>query len=214
VFIRRELLQEAGGWPVSLTEDCALGVKLCSEHGAKVVAYYAPSLTTHEETPDNIKQLVKQRMRWDTGFGAELLQKKWWQLPSIRQRVLAWYILATPFLQAATAVLLPLALLSIVLLRAPVGLAILTFIPYIPILLTLVVQLVGLQEFGQMYGQKVRLRHYAFLIIGFYPYQLLLAWAAVRAVWRLQTNNMTWDKTGHSNKHRVPATLSIAKEAA
>jgi dolichol-phosphate mannosyltransferase len=202
VFIRRELLTRAGGWPISLTEDCALGVKLSTQFGAKVVALYDPALATREETPDNVHQLLHQRIRWDTGFGVELLQKKWRHLPSLERRLLAWYILATPFLQASTGLLLPVTLATAILVDAPVALVLLTFLPYIPILLSVVLQVVGLHEFGKMFEQKVRLRHYAFLVFGFFPYQLVLAWAALRAVLRIATGNMTWFKTAHSNKHR------------
>jgi dolichol-phosphate mannosyltransferase len=202
VFIRRELLAKAGGWPISLTEDCALGVKLSTQYGANVVAVYDPALATREETPDNVHQLLHQRIRWDTGFGVELLQKKWWHLPSIERRFLAWYILATPFLQASAGLLLPVTLATAIFIDAPVALVMLTFLPYIPILLSLILQFVGLHEFGKMFDQKVRLRHYAFLAFGFFPYQLVLAWAALHAVLRIASGNMTWFKTAHSNKHR------------
>jgi cellulose synthase/poly-beta-1,6-N-acetylglucosamine synthase-like glycosyltransferase len=209
VFIRRELLNKAGGWPISLTEDCALGVKLSTQYGAKVVAVYDPALATREETPDNVKQLLHQRIRWDTGFGMELLQKKWWHLPSIERRLLAWYILATPFLQASAGLLLPITLATVILIDAPVVLVLLTFLPYIPILLSLVLQFVGLHEFGRMFEQKVRIRHYLFLGFGFLPYQLILAWAALHAVLRIATGNMTWFKTAHSNKHRAGVLLPV-----
>jgi hypothetical protein len=42
VFIRRELMVRAGGWPDNLAEDCALGVLLCTRYDAKVVAAYEP----------------------------------------------------------------------------------------------------------------------------------------------------------------------------
>src|SRR5450756_1149925 len=51
VFIKRDLLEAAGGWPHSLTEDCALGVKLCTQFGAKVATAYSAELTTKEEAP-------------------------------------------------------------------------------------------------------------------------------------------------------------------
>jgi hypothetical protein len=134
--------------------------------------------------------LLNQRIRWDTGFGGELLDKQWWHLPSVPRRVLAWYILATPFLPASTGLLLPLTLVSAVALDASVGLVMLTFVPYSPILLTLTLQLVGLRESGRLYDQNVRLRHCALLLIGFYPYQVVLAWAVMCAVRRVATGDM------------------------
>jgi cellulose synthase/poly-beta-1,6-N-acetylglucosamine synthase-like glycosyltransferase len=214
VFIRRELLERAGGWPVTLTEDCALGVRLSTEFGATTVAFAEPALATREETPDDLTGLLHQRIRWDAGFGAELLRTTWWRLPGRRQRFLACYILATPFLQAGAGLLLPLTVLSALVLDAPAGLVLVTFLPYIPILLTLVLQVVGLHEFGRLFAERVRLRHYVFLVLGFFPYQLVLAWAAVCAVRRLATNNMTWWKTSHSNKHRSPVLAPVGLESA
>lgn len=217
VFIRRELLVRAGGWPLSLTEDCALGVQLATHHGAKVVAVYDPALATREETPDTLHGLIHQRVRWDTGFGMELLGRKWTELPTLRRRLLAWYILATPFLQAMTGLLLPLTILAALVIKAPVALVLVTFVPYAPLLLSLVLQMVGLHEFGTMFDQRVRLRHYLFLLVGFAPYQLVLAWAAMLAVRRILTGNMSWYKTAHTNKHRTeqsPATGGRAPEPA
>ncbi|GFJ96705.1 glycosyltransferase [Phytohabitans rumicis] len=112
VFIRRELMIRAGGWPDNLTEDCALGVLLCTRYGAKVVAAYEPELVTREEVPQTIHSrsqgsLFWQRVRWNQGFLSILLQGDWLRLPTLRQRALAGYILATPFLQAFSGLLLP-----------------------------------------------------------------------------------------------------------
>jgi len=68
----------AGGWPHSLTEDCALGVKLCTEFGAKVATAYSPELTTKEEVPPSIfnreiGSLFWQRDRWVRGFIGEFI---------------------------------------------------------------------------------------------------------------------------------------------
>lgn len=216
VFITRELLEKAGGWPFSVTEDCALGVILSSRFGAKVVAYYDPALATREETPDTAGHLFHQRTRWDTGFGKELVQNNWRQLPNLRQRALAWYTLATPFLQAGTGLLLPVTVVTSLYLEAPTGLVMVTYTPYIPMILSLVLQVVGLRQFGRDYQVKVRIRHYVYLIGGFPFYQWVLAAAAIKAVYKIITGDMSWWGTPHSNKHRdvVPATLRPAEEVA
>src|SRR6201996_8743646 len=54
LFLRRDILERAGGWPLSITEDCALGVKLSTEFGARVVTAYSAKLTTREEAPPSI----------------------------------------------------------------------------------------------------------------------------------------------------------------
>ncbi|MGN6523705.1 MAG: glycosyltransferase, partial [Actinomycetes bacterium] len=73
VFVRRELLERAGGWPLSITEDCALGVRLSTQFGAKVATAYSARLTTREEAPPSIfnketGSLFWQRDRWVRGF--------------------------------------------------------------------------------------------------------------------------------------------------
>jgi cellulose synthase/poly-beta-1,6-N-acetylglucosamine synthase-like glycosyltransferase len=205
VFIHRDLLVAAGGWPDNLTEDCALGVQLCTEFGAKVVAAYDPRLVTREETPGTIRGLRKQRTRWSQGFLSVLMQGQWRQLPTFGQRVMAFYILAMPFLQAASAVMLPVSVITAVFVKAPVVLVLLTFAPFVPILLTVVLRLVGLVEFGRVFDQRVRWRHFAFLVAGAGLYQVVLMWAAAVAVRRYVTAQFDWDKTGHSGQHRVAA---------
>ena len=215
VFIKRNLLVRAGGWPISLTEDCALGVYLCTVFGAKVYAAYEPRLATLEETPDDIKGLFWQRVRWDIGFGVELMKMGWLKLPTLHQTLLAWYILITPYFQAATYLFLPITIIASLYLKAPVLLVMLMFLPYIPIALVMLMQCIGLWEFGKVFEEEVRIRHFAFLVCGFFAYQIVLGFAAAVAVYRIVRNNMIWDKTAHSNKHRavIPFPASAEKVA-
>ncbi|WP_426503704.1 glycosyltransferase family 2 protein [Dactylosporangium sp. McL0621] len=207
VFIRRELLDRAGGWPDNLTEDCALGVLLCTKYGARVVAAYEPELATREEVPQTIGNrragsLFWQRVRWNQGFLSILLEGRWSTLPTLRQRALAGYILATPFLQAFSALLLPLSVATIVWLKVPVFVAMLMYAPFMPILITLATQFLGLREFARSYRQKVLWRHYAFLLAGAPVYQWVLMGAAFWAVWQHIDGNTTWHKTAHGGHHR------------
>ncbi|GIJ45045.1 hypothetical protein Val02_19310 [Virgisporangium aliadipatigenens] len=209
VFIRRELMIRAGGWPDNLTEDCALGVLLCTRYGAKVVAAYEPELVTREEVPETIHDRARgslfwQRVRWNQGFLSILLQGHWLGLPTARQRFLAGYILATPFLQAFSALLLPLAVATIFSLKVPVGVAMLMFTPFLPILVTLATQVIGLHEFARAYRQKALLRHYVFLLAGAAVYQWVLMAAAFWAVWQHIDGNTHWYKTTHGGFHREP----------
>jgi cellulose synthase/poly-beta-1,6-N-acetylglucosamine synthase-like glycosyltransferase len=217
VFIRRDLLDKAGGWPDNLTEDCALGVLLCTKYGARVVAAYEPELATREEVPQTIGSrragsLFWQRVRWNQGFLSILLEGRWATLPTLRQRALAGYILATPFLQAFSALLLPLSVATIVWLKVPVFVAMLMYAPFLPILITLATQLIGLREFARSYRQKVLWRHYAFLLFGSPVYQWVLMGAAFWAVWQHIDGNTTWHKTAHGGHHRpvlAPAPASV-----
>ena len=203
VFTRTELLREVGGWdPDCLAEDCEIGVRL-STRGAVVAVAYDPQAVTREETPGSIRALVKQRTRWDQGFLQVLRKGEWRKLPSRRQRWLARYTLAMPLLQAATGVLMPLSLASMFLLKVPVPTALVTFLPLAPTLVTMAVESAALGEFGREFGIRIRSRDHARLLLGTFPYQLLLAAAAVRSVWRESRGHGGWEKTTHTNAHRT-----------
>lgn len=221
VFINKPMLDKVGGWPFNLTEDCALGVKLCLQYGAKVVAFYESWLATREETPSRLSgpgSLFRQRERWDQGFLSVLIEM--WSLLRklpIKQRLMALYILGMPFIQATNALMMPLALVGLFILIGPVGLVLVMYAPFVPIIMTICLQLVGLREFSRDFGQKVRTRHYASLIFGNYPYQVVLSLAAVSAMWRLLRGKNDWRLTKHSNLHRpstVPSTPSASPAGA
>ena len=64
-FIRGSVLREVGGWnETSLAEDMELSLRLV-ERDYKV--RYASDVKTHEETPNKIQGVVKQRTRWFRG---------------------------------------------------------------------------------------------------------------------------------------------------
>lgn len=203
VFTRTQLLRQAGGWdPDCLAEDCEIGVRL-STRGAVAVVAYDPQAVTREETPCSIRALVKQRTRWDQGFLQVLRKGEWRKLPSRRQRWLARYTLAMPLLQAATGLLMPLSIASMFLLKVPLPTALVTFLPLAPTLVTVAVEFAALGEFGREFGIRVRPRDQVRLLLGTVPYQLLLAAAAVRSVWRESRGHGGWEKTTHTNAHRT-----------
>ncbi|WP_457148152.1 glycosyltransferase [Mycobacterium sp. URHB0021] len=203
VFTRTVLLREAGGWdPDCLAEDCEIGVRL-STRGAVVAVAYDPKAVTREETPGSIRAFLKQRTRWDQGFLQVLRKGEWRKLPSLRQRWLARYTLVMPLLQAATGALMPLSLASMFLLKVPMPTALVTFLPLAPTLVTMAVESAALGEFGREFGIRIRFRDHARLLLGTVPYQLLLAAAAVRSVWRQSRGQGGWEKTTHNNAHRT-----------
>jgi cellulose synthase/poly-beta-1,6-N-acetylglucosamine synthase-like glycosyltransferase len=65
-FIRRNLLEELGGWDEnSLTEDVELALRLVEkQHQIK----YAEDVCCGQETPNGFRDLVKQRVRWYRGY--------------------------------------------------------------------------------------------------------------------------------------------------
>lgn len=207
VFVRKGMLDRVGGWPLNLTEDCALGVKLSVEEDAKVVAAYEPRLATREETPSRLfgpGSLFRQRERWDQGFISVLMQM--WallmKLPT-KQRMMALYILAMPLIQATNALMIPVSIVALFFLVGPVGMVLVMYAPFVPILMTMCLQLVGLREFSREFGQKARFRHYASLVVGNYPYQLVLSVAALSAIWRLIRGKNDWRLTKHDGNHRT-----------
>lgn len=205
-FIRRTLLDRLGQWPTDVTrlvEDCAIGVA-ASVSGAKFVTAYQPDLATREETPSRFfgpGGWFRQRIRWSQGFLAVLMKGEWRKLPTRRQRFMALYILGMPFIQGLNAVVLPLCVAAVFVLNAPVVLVLVMYTPFIPIGMTLVLQVVGLREFSRNFGQKLRLRHYLSLVLLNYPYQLMLAAAAVVAGKRLVTKQNEWLLTAHLGEH-------------
>jgi cellulose synthase/poly-beta-1,6-N-acetylglucosamine synthase-like glycosyltransferase/putative flippase GtrA len=203
VFVRTDLLRRAGGWdPDCLAEDCELGVRLSSA-GAKVAVAYDPELVTREETPATLGAFLKQRTRWNQGFLQVLRKGEWRRLPTTRQRLLARYTLAMPFLQAFIGLLIPLSFATTLLAKVPVLAALLSFIPLVPVLAVLVMEAVALGELCRNYGFRVRLRDYLRLVLGTLPYHALLSLAAARAVGRELRGNRSWEKTAHVGAHRA-----------
>jgi cellulose synthase/poly-beta-1,6-N-acetylglucosamine synthase-like glycosyltransferase len=210
VFIRTALLREHDGWDGQcLAEDCEIGVRL-STAGAVVAVAYDPEVVTREETPDSIRALIKQRTRWNQGFLQVLAKGEWRALPGRRQRLLARYTLVMPFLQALTGVLLPISLVVMFVAKVPVWMTLLSFVPLVPTVLTVAAETAGLGEFARTFGLRAGPRDYLRLVLGVVPYQVLLAFASLRAVWRQMRGNSSWEKTAHSGVHRTTALAATA----
>ena len=202
VFVRTDVLRAVGGYdPDCLAEDCELGVRL-SSMGARIAVAYDAHLVTREETPDTIGALVRQRTRWNQGFLQVLAKGDWRRLPSRRQRMLARFTLSQPFLQAFTGIAVPICIATALAFRAPVGIALLTFIPAAPTIMMVAFECVGLREFCHVYYVRPSVRDYVVLAAGTPFYQVLLAWSACRAVARQIAGQRDWEKTAHQGAHR------------
>ncbi len=211
VFLRTELARAAGGWPDTMTEDCAMGVLLCSRFGARAVAASSPALATREEVPPTIfhkerGSLFWQRVRWLEGIFQELLRGYWRQMPTLRGKLLGGYILAAPLFQAVACALLPLALVSVFTLKVPEGLALFLYVPLIPLALTMLSLLSALSKFGHDYEQRVQRRHFASILFLTPLYQGILAAAAACAVYRYFYGDGQWYRTGRGMRHRTDGT--------
>lgn len=201
IFIRSNWLFQLDGWdPDCLAEDCELGVRM-SARGAVTTVAYDPALTTREETPGSLKALYHQRVRWMQGFLQTYRKGAWKSLPGHRQKLLARYTLMMPHMQAVAGAAAPLAIITAIMLKLPVGIALLTFLPLLPALTNLAVDMVAYCEFSRMYGQKSRWYYYPALAFGMFPYQFVLSAAALTAVYREYRGINDWYKTAHVGAH-------------
>ncbi|WP_250280263.1 glycosyltransferase [Frankia sp. Cppng1_Ct_nod] len=203
VFVRREVLDQLGGWDVScLTEDCDLGVR-ASVAGIETTVFYHPDLTTQEETPESLGKLVVQRTRWMMGFIQVFQKGDWRRLPGLRQRVLAAELLLMPFFQAVAGLALPTSVLLTFLLRGSVGLVIIFWLPLMVMVMMTVTEQAAFREFADAYRLKVGPLDSARLIVSAPVYQLVLSVAAIRAAARLLQGKLEWEKTTHAGAHHV-----------
>ncbi len=214
IFIKNDVLQKAGGWPDTLTEDCSLGVLLSSRLHAKTAVYYEPWLATREETPDSLKGLYKQRVRWNQGFFQEWLKGVWRELPTFRQRILASYVLMGPMILGGISVLMIISLSAALFLNAPVGLVLLMYLSLIPGILLVVLNAVFLHDFGKAFERKITLKHYAIVLFTSVIYQIVLNAAAFWAIVRHFRGEQSWHKTSHSGLHRNESIISAVFEGA
>jgi cellulose synthase/poly-beta-1,6-N-acetylglucosamine synthase-like glycosyltransferase len=208
VFVRTAVLRAANGWDgTCLAEDCDLGVRL-SSRGSKVVVAYDSAIVTKEETPDSLSGLLRQRTRWNQGFLQVFRKGEWRRLPGFTRRLLARYTLTGPFLQAACGVLVPVGICVALLAHLPISVALVTFVPVMPMVTTVAFQAIGLHDLGKQYHLPIRARQYAYLVLGAFPYMLILSIAALRAVWREWTGRRNWELTRHVGAHlnREPPT--------
>src|SRR5258708_2980327 len=197
VFVRRQLMEQLGGWDhTTLTEDADLGIRLCIAK-ARVRILYDDEFVTREETPNTIEQFIKQRTRWNQGFIQILFAGRWPKLEKLSQKLLALYILILPELQAFFTLMLPVAVLMFFFVKLPVWMAILTFMPFYCFLFAMFIDLAGLHEFVKVHHRKWKWSEALTLLIAFIPYQLLLGIGAVRAVWRRVQGTSNCAKTTH-----------------
>lgn len=202
VFFKKNLLKTIGGWDeYCLTEDADIGIRM-SAAGAKIGVVYDEKHTTQEETPHSLASFIKQRTRWNQGFIQILLKGDWKKLPTLRQRLLAIYILVIPQLQVFFLLMLPISIFLAFILNVPVLFAMITFIPLLLLLLQLVSYTIGIYEFTKGYGKKFPITIPFVIMFAFYPYLIVLGVSALRSLIRIMTKNSDWEKTLHLNVHR------------
>jgi len=203
VFVRRELMEQLGGWDEDcLTEDADLGIRLNLSH-ARVRIIYDDEFVTREETPPTIEQFIKQRTRWNQGFIQILFKGEWLKFEKLSQRILAFYVLTLPELQAFFALMIPVSLLMFFFVKLPLWFALLTFMPFYCFILAAFIDLAGLHEFLKAHKRKWSWREALVMVLAFFPYQWLLTLGALRAVFRYMQGRSNWEKTVHVGQHRT-----------
>ena len=214
VFIRTEVLRSVSGWdPDCLAEDCELGVRL-SALGARTAVFYEPELVTREECPPTLGAFARQRTRWNQGYLQTLSNGYWRRLP-FRQRALGVYTLAMPYLMAVVWLTIPVAIATALIVKAPVPITLISFMPALPLVSMLAVEVAGLSDFCRTYGERASARDYGRLVLGVLLYQAVLAFAAARAVVRELRGDRAWEKTAHAGLHlaNVPGARRDAPRA-
>lgn len=205
VFVRRALMEQLGGWDETcLTEDADLGIRLSLSH-ARIRIIYDDEFVTREETPHSIEQFIKQRTRWNQGFIQILFQWEWLKLEKFSQRLLAFYVLILPEVQAFFALMIPIAIIMFFFVKLPLWLAMATFLPLYCFALALFIDIAGLHEFLRAHKRKWSWREAFSMLLFFFPYQALLGLGAIRALFRYFQGTTNWEKTAHIGQHRGKA---------
>jgi cellulose synthase/poly-beta-1,6-N-acetylglucosamine synthase-like glycosyltransferase/putative flippase GtrA len=219
VFFSRAFMdalhERAGTWwdEECLTEDCKIGI-LASVMGFRVEVFSQPRLATLEETPATLPKFVRQRVRWMQGFIQVFTEAEWVQLPTLSQRLMAVYVLGFQFLQALAGVFAPLALVLALTHKAPVPIVLVALLPVLVSFWNLVLDVIMLRDFAHTYARvdgaiplvrgrrsPITLLDYLGLVIGAYPYQLVLAASALGAIYRSLAGASDWVKTEHTGAH-------------
>lgn len=202
VFIRRDLIENVGGWDERcLTEDADIGLRL-GVLGEPIRVVYDAHHVTREETPDSTASFIRQRTRWHQGFLQVLLKGTWLAFPRLDQKLLAIYTFSYPIFQAILVLLWPLTIVAMVVLKEHILIAMLSFLPLYSLLFQFLVTAVGAFMFTEEYGLKFSLSRLIKMAITFLPFQWLQGISAVRGVYRELRNQNNWEKTTHIGAHR------------
>ena len=211
VFFRRDILERLGGWDeTNLTEDADMGLRI-SQMGERVRVIYDDRYVTREETPPTLTHFIKQRTRWSQGFMQTLAKGTWKHMPTRTQRWLAFYTLAFPNAQAALGIYVPFSLIMMFTLQAPVPIALISYLPVLLLAAHFMIHAVGLYEFTEAHGLKASKTMILRMAIAWFPYQMLLAFAALRALKRHLSGVRNWEKTAHTGQHRGKPTAQRDK---
>jgi cellulose synthase/poly-beta-1,6-N-acetylglucosamine synthase-like glycosyltransferase len=216
--IKREVLEETGGWPEwTLTEDAGLGMLLISalaKLGLEIRTFYLPELATREQTPPSLRAWFWQRVRWMQGFMEVKKKGDWRDLPTARQRLLAYETLSMPAFQAISGVMVPFCLATVYAFKAPMLVVMLATIPMVLTLAYVIVQVVFFRLFCRHFNQKAGLLFMIRFVLGIFPYQLMQSAAAMMAKYNLIRDKTDWYVTPKDGEHFENEEGELARVAA
>jgi hypothetical protein len=116
---------------------------------------------------------------------------------------LALYTLAFPLIQALTMIYLPVSLWLTLFGKLSVLVTLISALPAYLLVIQMIVSLVGLYEFTAVHRLKPKWYSPLWLLLAYLPYQWMLGFGALRAVWRHLRGMNNWEKTKHIGAHRV-----------
>lgn len=211
VFFKKSLLKGLGGWNEKvLTEDAEIGMRATLEK-AKIAIVYDAEFVTKEETPPSLPEFIRQRTRWNQGFYQILRSGIWKNIPGGDPKLFTFYIFCTPIIQTIWLTYLPISLLFFWL-KLPVTITLFSFVPFYFLGFQALLILLGLISFSIEYKKRLPILLPFKVLVTMYPYQILLGICAVRAMIRLFANNLSWEKTYHTNAHRKSELQPVARE--
>jgi glycosyltransferase XagB len=213
VFFARTVLDRVDGWDEhNLTEDADIGIR-ASCLGERVRVIYDDRYVTREETPPTLGHFIRQRTRWSQGFLQTLMKREWQKLPTFEQQVLVVYTLGFPIIQALLGTYVVVAMVMMFTVRTPVLIAIFLSVPVYLLMAHFVLAVVGLYEFTDAHGLRPSWTTPVTMFLTYLPYQWLLSYSAVRAVWREIRGVNNWEKTQHVGAHRQAVSAAASATA-
>lgn len=95
--------------------------------------------------------------------------------------------------------------------KVPVAVAMVSTLPLYVVTIQFAISLVGLYEFTAVHGLRSSWLSPLWMLFAYLPYQGLLGYAALRAVWRQLNRVNTWEKTAHIGAHRKELTSASTR---
>ncbi len=153
---RKEPVLQAGGFRTSLGEDIDLTLKLqaLAQSEGKQIAYL-PHALCYTQCPESIRDLTRQRMRWQKGFVDCIVHFARRQLRSVFSRGLSYHLYIEAFLMGTLSAVFSFTNILCLLLW-PTRAAVIIYVVYhgLRILLRAVYNIVALVFSNQLHGSK------------------------------------------------------------